>query len=70
MANKNSGFWAGGPEACRVALKKDYQATVAELEKKLKEAESEEERRQIADELGQVKKTYKEQLGRVNGNLF
>ena len=70
MANENSGFWTGGPEACRVGLKKDYQATVAELKKRLKEAESEEERRRIADELEQVKKTCRERLRRMDEDIF
>ena len=70
MANENSGFWTGGPDALLEGLKDEYQATVAELNKRLKEAETEEERRQIADELGQVGKIYKERLRRMNENLF
>ena len=70
MAGENLGFWTGGPEALLAGLKKEHQATVAQLEKRLKEAESEEDRRQIADELGQVEKTYKERLGRVDENIF
>ena len=70
MANRNSGFWTGGPEACLAGLKKEYRATVGELKKRLKEAESEEERGQIADELGRVERTYKERLRRVNESIF
>ena len=70
MANENLGFWAGVPGACRAGLKEEYQTTIAKLKRKLKEAETEEERRQIADELGQVEDTYKERFRRVDENLF
>ena len=70
MANENSRFWAGGEGACRAGLKKEHQATIAKLKQRLEEAETEEERRQRADELGQVEKTYKERLRRTGEHLF
>lgn len=70
MANRSSGFWAGGPEALLAGLKEEYRAKVAKLKKRLKKAKSEEERCRIADELEQIEKTYKEQLRRVGGNIF
>jgi len=70
VSDRSSGFWAGGRGACRAGLQKEYRATVAKLKRRLKEAGTEEERRQIADELGQVEKTYKEQLRRTGENLF
>jgi hypothetical protein len=70
MANKKMGFWTGGPEACRAGLKDEYQATVAELKKKLKKAETAEERRQIADELEQVEDAYRERLRQLSECLF
>ena len=70
MSNMNSGFWTGGPEAYQEGLKKEYQDTVGELKKRLQEAESEEERGRIADELGEVRKTYKEQLRGIDKNIF
>ena len=70
MPNGSLGFWTGGPEALREGLKQDYDTTVGELQKRLKDAASEEERRRVADELRQVEKTYEEQLGRVDKDIF
>jgi hypothetical protein len=70
MSNKNLGFWTGGSQAYEEGLKKDYQATVGKLKERLKEAKSEEERARIADELGQARKTYQEQLRRGNKYIF
>ncbi len=70
MAKEKMGFWAGGKEACRAGLKEECRATVAKLKERLKEAETEEERRQIADEMRRVEDTYKQRLRRVSENLF
>ena len=70
MINNNSGFWTGGPNALLAGLKEEYGGKVAKLQKKLKKAESDEERHRIADELDQIRETYGEQFKRVGENIF
>ena len=70
MASRSPGFWTGGPAACRAGLKEEYRAEVSKLKERLKEAQTEEERRQVADEMRRVEDTYKERLRRMNENIF
>jgi len=70
MAGENLGFWTGGPKALLAGLEKEHQTTVAELEERLRKAESEEERRRVTDELEQVEKAYRERLRGIDENVF
>lgn len=63
-----TGFWADGAEAYEAALRQEYQAKVQELRKR--QANTEAERLQIANELQDLKAEHRAKLASLDRSLF
>jgi hypothetical protein len=65
-----TGFWLGGSEAYEAALQQEYRSRVRALEERLCHVDSDEQRRQIAEELRDLKTELRDKIARMGRSLF
>ena len=63
-------FHAGGREAYGKAMRRDYEAKILALRAQLQSAPSEEEKRQVTDDLRRLKIEYREKIEGLGKSLF
>ena len=64
------GFWVGGAESYKKALKEDYEKRVVSLQDKLDKANSKEERESLKREIQEEKQKHKRSLAEVLRKIF
>jgi predicted phage gp36 major capsid-like protein len=65
-----TGFWLGGPAAYGAALRQEYQSRVRALKERLRHVDSDEQRRQIAEELRDLKAELLAKIARMGRSLL